>query len=443
MPPKKKGGSKMARMSEDEKMRYLAHRAEIELEAKRRKQQLIAIFTKNKLKREETFARLNTAKINEQWRFILRQVKCKELYEDLEYLWKNFDDTLKSKNAIIRKLYGELEKADTDHRRLQEAHIETMNMLIQRHQIGLQDLKDDYLRNIKVVETEEIDEMNQVKRELNADYKHLETVMFAQNNLIEDRLGVTKMRNAVNTFSVEHSTAEAISHIKCTIGGKADELWCQLNRVISNYQSVTQKKRKQYESLKFLDDAHHHEASQFSKRQSFLLGMMETLKTAGTRLSEERNHTINEMTAQSENLNTRFLQLRQEIRKNQATDQAQLKKLTVMSGSVIEDIKKIEEKSLTILFLMKICSSLENKILCLKKINFVKVTEENALNGVMSPYDNLDNFWEQYNYTKAEMITMKMEKNELMTENQRFRRSLKAHLVTIARMPRSRPQTSV
>lgn len=47
MPKKKKGkGSKLARMSDEERARYLQHRAELELEAKRRKQQLIAAFTK-------------------------------------------------------------------------------------------------------------------------------------------------------------------------------------------------------------------------------------------------------------------------------------------------------------------------------------------------------------------------------------------------------------
>lgn len=46
---KKKGKNnknKLARMSEDERLRYLQHRAELEEEAKRRKQQLIATFMK-------------------------------------------------------------------------------------------------------------------------------------------------------------------------------------------------------------------------------------------------------------------------------------------------------------------------------------------------------------------------------------------------------------
>ena len=44
---RKKGkGNKFARMNEEERARYMQHRVEFELEAKRRKQQLIAISPK-------------------------------------------------------------------------------------------------------------------------------------------------------------------------------------------------------------------------------------------------------------------------------------------------------------------------------------------------------------------------------------------------------------
>lgn len=46
MGKKKKAGNKLARMSEEERIRYLQHRADLEEEARRRKQQLIAIFMK-------------------------------------------------------------------------------------------------------------------------------------------------------------------------------------------------------------------------------------------------------------------------------------------------------------------------------------------------------------------------------------------------------------
>jgi hypothetical protein len=51
MAPKKKGkGNKLSRMTEEERARYLQHRAAIEEEARRRKQQLIAAFMKVRLR---------------------------------------------------------------------------------------------------------------------------------------------------------------------------------------------------------------------------------------------------------------------------------------------------------------------------------------------------------------------------------------------------------
>lgn len=46
MGKKKKGGNKMAKMSDDERLRYLQARADVEEEARRRKQQLIALYMK-------------------------------------------------------------------------------------------------------------------------------------------------------------------------------------------------------------------------------------------------------------------------------------------------------------------------------------------------------------------------------------------------------------
>lgn len=43
-PKKKSKANKLARMSDEERARYLQHRADIEEEARRRKQQLIAMF---------------------------------------------------------------------------------------------------------------------------------------------------------------------------------------------------------------------------------------------------------------------------------------------------------------------------------------------------------------------------------------------------------------
>jgi hypothetical protein len=45
-PKKNKKGNKLARMSDEEKLRYLQHRAAVEEETKRRKEHLVATYLK-------------------------------------------------------------------------------------------------------------------------------------------------------------------------------------------------------------------------------------------------------------------------------------------------------------------------------------------------------------------------------------------------------------
>lgn len=52
-PKKNKKGNKLARMSDEEKLRYLQHRAAVEEETKRRKEHLVATYLK--VKSEQTY----------------------------------------------------------------------------------------------------------------------------------------------------------------------------------------------------------------------------------------------------------------------------------------------------------------------------------------------------------------------------------------------------
>ncbi|KAG5345686.1 DRC2 protein, partial [Acromyrmex heyeri] len=230
MPKKKKGkGSKLARMSDEERVRYLQHRAELELEAKRRKQQLIAAFTKSKLKREEAFARLNTAKINEQWRFILRRIKCKELHEDVEYLWNNFNRLMKTKNLMIQRLHSELEAADVNHRRLQEAHIKIMDLIIGRCKQKCIDLHESFAHERNRIVSDETNELNRIRNNLEQYCSQLQNINFGQDKSIENILTQTKIQNAVNIYGIAYLSIFVI-HMT-NVNNSLDRKYFELQRI--------------------------------------------------------------------------------------------------------------------------------------------------------------------------------------------------------------------
>ncbi|KAG8228696.1 hypothetical protein J437_LFUL008685 [Ladona fulva] len=129
-PKKKSKASKFARMTEEEKARYLQHRAAIEEEARRRKQELVFTFLKSKFKREEAFARINLAKINQQWRQILRNVKIEEMKKDLEAQKESFWRLISKKDQTIQNLLYSLQEAELQYRRNLHSHICATDRLI-------------------------------------------------------------------------------------------------------------------------------------------------------------------------------------------------------------------------------------------------------------------------------------------------------------------------
>lgn len=175
------------------------------------------------MKREEAFSRLNTAKINEQWRFILRKIKCKELHEDVEYLMKNFDSTVKAKDRVIGQLYKELEFAGDDHKRFQELHIEAIDKLIGLYKLlkyiyiqyefatssilnistgkykeRTADLHEHHKMFIANIEKMDVAKLNNLKKTFGEECKVLALISREQDNFLADRLSLAETRNSVN-----------------------------------------------------------------------------------------------------------------------------------------------------------------------------------------------------------------------------------------------------
>ncbi|CAH2095990.1 unnamed protein product [Euphydryas editha] len=142
--PKKGKVNKLARMSDEERARYLQHRADVEEEARRRKRELVARFIKNKLDKEEVFARINTAKINQEWRYILRQIKCKQMASDIQGMIMSFNFLVERKNRLLNSLMEAIEDSDEQHRRAFQAHTENLSYFLNIGSKRLDKLQAEY-----------------------------------------------------------------------------------------------------------------------------------------------------------------------------------------------------------------------------------------------------------------------------------------------------------
>ncbi|KAH1026227.1 hypothetical protein HUJ05_010775 [Dendroctonus ponderosae] len=210
---KKSLANKLAKMSDEERARYLQHRAEMEEEAKRRKEQLIAIFMKKKIKKEEAFARLNLAKINQNWHQIMRTIKVKEMKSDVEYLKAWIERLVENKNNRIAKLMEELEDAEEQYMNNFNSHSRHLDEIIgeaskDKHQNGhIEKLQSDYREELDGLIEQAKAEENLMQDHSNAEVLYLKTVAYGQATVSEKLLKESWEAYSKRLYEVEYNVS--------------------------------------------------------------------------------------------------------------------------------------------------------------------------------------------------------------------------------------------
>lgn len=115
-----------------------------------------------------------------------------------------------------------------------------------------------------------------------------------------------------------------------------EKLWRQLNETIIEYEKSTRDKRKQYEYLKEQDDAHHADVAQYPRLHTQLQSTIKNLKQDIQVLSQKREQTITELKDHIMRMEKRLQSLRQGLSMARMLDATQLKKLTIISASILK-----------------------------------------------------------------------------------------------------------
>jgi len=70
------------------------------------------------------------AKINQEWRSILRQVKIQELRREIVDVESFFQEALKRKDQVIHRLIAHIESTEDMYANLQQSHMENITRIV-------------------------------------------------------------------------------------------------------------------------------------------------------------------------------------------------------------------------------------------------------------------------------------------------------------------------
>ncbi|XP_038220706.1 dynein regulatory complex subunit 2 [Zerene cesonia] len=447
--PKKSKVNKLARMSDEERARYLQHRADVEEEARRRKRELVARFIKNKLDKEEAFSKINTAKINQEWRYILRRIKCQQMVLEIQGMMASFNFLMERKNRLISSLTSAVDDSDEQHRRAFQAHTENLSYFLRIGSQRLDKLQALYEHQKNCfLETWDKEELDITDNQDRAEFK-LTLITFIQDR--DFKLYKKQIENeratAKNDARLEHE--DEMRHLCRPKQLEIDFYWSKLRDVYDNYLEQHNPIMSHYQSLQEKDDFYQRDIARNDLQIQQASETLITLQKEWVKVTNLMNYKIKRMNSHKEDLSKRYWQMKKDSKMNRRKEDEILAVMVDASQGAKKYLEDMLTKLQKINQMAQICSKYEHdndKIL--KEIENDELPQDfENLDAAMitecKEYSKMDKFLLKANRAKVQTMCLRTEKNKLIKENIQLKQYIKKYLTDLALNDgKVRPQTT-
>ncbi|KAM7342280.1 dynein regulatory complex subunit 2 [Cochliomyia hominivorax] len=445
---KKGKGNKLAKMSEEERARYLQLRADIEEEARRRKMQLISMYMKNKLKREEAFCRLNMAKINQEWRSILRQVKCQELRKEIIEMEKYCKDMMDHKDNVIRRLINDLEVAHNQHDNMSQAHMEMVQHFINIQQQRLEFFKDNY-ENEKQIMLQEFDSDHRKLKDLSTNTReNLECIYYQLEEKSEEEKAKAEEDFLIKLDDIKAEMQIQIENITEKGEQKLEKLWQEYQKALAEYVVHTEGFYADYMDLKERDEEYTNQTREYCYEIEKASNQLANLKLSLADAEEKSEVRLKHLKLMKEHLTKKLAEVKERVDEEMLENEEKFKLMSVESYKAVKFFKDLSEKGNTILQLAAVCRKFETekeKILPLglPPISKQMFEHEEEEAGELTQLEEreekreffnwflMENFWKRVNNVKIDVVCLTQRKKSLLEENERLKAELEERLINL------------
>ncbi|XP_057665784.1 dynein regulatory complex subunit 2 [Diorhabda carinulata] len=355
---KKSVANKLAKMSDEERARYMQHRAEMEEEAKRRKEQLIATFMKKKVKKEEAFSRLNLAKINQNWHQILRKTKCQEMKENIEHLRKWIERVIQYKNETISRLVKELDVAEDDYITNLSSHSNHIDKILENQNEYMNKLNAQYQEDLNRLLREAEVEKENILKNAEEQQMHLKTILYRQG-MNEKHIKEEEAQYVQKYYEDQYEFESKLEKMRSAREEVCCTIWRGIEKTIQDYIDKTNPWRMHIAELKRLDRESAEEISRNKERILQDESLKENIKEELDRARTSQEHELTALSEELVKLQKKFNKLRTQLNNDLKVDEKKLKVLVEVSDETKRYLEGLVKKGNCILNLLEICKTFE------------------------------------------------------------------------------------
>ncbi|XP_023320041.1 coiled-coil domain-containing protein 65 [Eurytemora carolleeae] len=456
MAPKKKKGdgeggggkaksSKLTRMNEMDRVKYLERRMAEEEEGRKRKEEMVAGYLGLKLKHEERSVTVNKAKITEQWRSILRRAKTVDLRRDVGTLKDAFQRALEKKTTFIDGLLLEIEQSEEQYSMVFRAEMESVEHMVniqEQRLTGLLAAFNQQKENLLQTSRRDKDEMKLTQQ---SDEAYLNDIQIALEQKHSELETILRSEFQSRKDEVRNRNLEELTTLKNSMEETMDSLWSQLRHQIKNYRDSTADKRRTYTDLLQKDKKGVMELQnnniKIQKLQNEISQLRRSVNDEGTDPLDETS----QLRKEKETCTTQLHQLRHSVSVlSRNKEHQKLRRLAVESDEILSELKmlKTEQEHLMKLHKMTqrlatqqdialtLTNPLEKYLTQDEKTELADIEEKiwDPTLEIPVKLRNLEPIWRKLNKAELDYTAIQRENRSLELENKNLKSYLRNYI---------------
>ncbi|KAJ3091619.1 Dynein regulatory complex subunit 2 [Quaeritorhiza haematococci] len=457
MPKKKKGGDKLLKME---------HQLLKDEELRRRIIEQMKEKAKEKQDIEEKNARLNTLKIQNRWREIMKKAKAESLRLDIEILQQVHERHMDRKNAKMEQLRQDTQEAEEQFQTALQSHLINVDTLIDLQHSRLETLQRQFDVDLTTLEEEFNSEKAKLQVQHSMEKSDILGIMARMEQEFQEAEADARHEYSSLKDDVKNKNLEEKHALRIQLEGTVEDLWRQFQAALNQYNASTEERKKQFEELKAKDQKNAKEIEQQMKR---LVKLQETIAHLKTKLGnnakeyEERNRALRE---EKEAIQVHFQELKRKMNTFRSHEHRHLTDLTIVTSKVLKSLQGKMEKAEKIVRLAEMNRKLETEeekvlpfggraeyagvigegVVNREEDGSVNGQEGRALvakdgvlsgtNGQQQSFDHLmprefqamEQFHKRFNKVMLDQLALEKQRSQLQEENDHLRSILKQYL---------------
>ncbi|XP_076604456.1 dynein regulatory complex subunit 2 [Chaetodon auriga] len=422
MPKKAKKGGKGGAKTEEERLLYLQQRAQAEEEMAKRREEILTLFLKDKLQKEERNTAVNLLKLNEGWRSILRQTRAAELREDVAVLSQTFERRLDGLDSIIKSLERDLQEAECQSAQVRRVHLQHVERLwTQQH------------RRLMFVQQQWENGLQHLSSRFSCERRQMSAGFQQQRADLEDATFTVEQKHKAAMGELHRLYSESIAAYRSAYDDR--------KAALSDQETLKEKTLQRQEAEQLCSKDSKELDRLLSTKQRFIqmtnehMRKVERLQDTVTQLRDKLNSTKTEnqsveqdLTAARNQVNRKTHKLRDQLTQAQTAARKQLTDLTVQSDNATKNLQAVIAKGQRVLRVADMCRKLESEQ---KNHSFLPEehrpqTTEPAQVAAEFP-ELLQVSW-SISTAALQREALKKHRDDLSRENQQLRLLLRRHL---------------